>query len=106
MKQSLLVIGECMMELSNDHNGDLQRSFAGDTYNSAVYAKRCLPDSTISILSAIGIDAFSQQMKQTWQSEGIDTSLVVETDQAEIGIYAIHTDALLSIFIKTVCIAH
>jgi 2-dehydro-3-deoxygluconokinase len=81
-----------MMELSNDHNGDLQRSFAGDTYNSAVYAKRCLPDSTISILSAIGIDAFSQQMKQTWQSEGIDTSLVVETDQAEIGIYAIHTD--------------
>ncbi|WP_158968974.1 sugar kinase [Paraglaciecola sp. L3A3] len=90
--KNLLVIGECMMELSTADNGDLKRSFAGDTYNSAVYAKRCLSNSKVSILSAIGVDAFSQKMKHTWQAEGIDTSLVVETDQAEIGIYAIHTD--------------
>ncbi|MDU0355145.1 sugar kinase [Paraglaciecola aquimarina] len=90
--QSLLVIGECMMELSSAENGDLQRSFAGDTYNSAIYAKRCLTNSKVSFLSAIGVDAYSQKMKATWQAEGIDTSLLVETDQAEIGIYAIHTD--------------
>ncbi|MGJ8680847.1 sugar kinase [Paraglaciecola sp.] len=91
---NLLVLGECMMELSHANNGDLQRSFAGDTYNSAVYAKRCMENSQVSFVSAIGTDPFSQQMKSTWQAEGIDCSFVAETSLAEIGIYAIHTDNL------------
>ncbi|MCF2948981.1 sugar kinase [Paraglaciecola aquimarina] len=92
MSKNLLILGECMMELSSAKNGDLQRSFAGDTYNSAVYAKRCLADSKISFVSAIGTDPYSQLMKSNWQQQGIDCSLIAETDQAEVGIYAIHTD--------------
>ncbi|MGY0642846.1 MAG: sugar kinase, partial [Paraglaciecola chathamensis] len=33
----LLFVGECMLELRRDENGKVHTSFAGDTYNSAVY---------------------------------------------------------------------
>ncbi|MEI8649237.1 hypothetical protein P4S73_17340 [Paraglaciecola sp. Hal342] len=39
----LLFVGECMLELRRDENGKVHTSFAGDTYNSAVYAKRVCP---------------------------------------------------------------
>ena len=63
--KSLLVIGECMMELAG--SGDsIQRAFAGDTYNSAVYAKRRYDNIDVQILTAVGRDSVSEAMKAQW----------------------------------------
>lgn len=90
--KSLLVIGECMMELSGDGN-TYQRTFAGDTYNTAVYAKRRCDAIDVQILTAIGSDPISQAMVAQWNRDGIKHALVTTSAQAHPGIYAISTDA-------------
>jgi len=91
-RQSLLVIGECMMELSEE--GDAyQRAFAGDTYNSAVYAKRRHRDLDVQILTAIGVDPISEAMVAQWDRDGVGHDLTMQANAAHPGIYAISTDA-------------
>ncbi len=90
---SLLVIGECMMELSAQDDLYYARAFAGDTYNAAVYAKRWCPELEVSYLSAVGTDAISDTMLEQWLTEDIDCSLVVRSEDAPPGIYTIATDA-------------
>lgn len=50
---SLLAIGECMMELNAQGDQGFSRAFAGDTYNSAVYAKRWNPELKVSMLLSL-----------------------------------------------------
>ena len=89
--RSLLVIGECMMELSGD--GDTyDRAFAGDTYNCAVYAKRRHEDIDVQILTAVGTDPVSKAMVAQWDRDRIGHSLVMTSATAHPGIYAITTD--------------
>ena len=89
--RSLLVIGECMMELSGDGNS-YARAFAGDTYNCAVYAKRRHQDIDVQILTAIGSDPVSKAMVAQWDRDHIGHSLVMISDNAHPGIYAVSTD--------------
>ena len=89
--RSLLVIGECMMELSGDGNS-YHRAFAGDTYNCAVYAKRCHEDIDVQMLTAVGSDPISAAMLAQWERERIGHSLVMTSAAAHPGIYAIATD--------------
>lgn len=89
--KSLLVIGECMMELSGDRDS-YQRAFAGDTYNSAVYAKRRHHAINTQILTAIGSDPISKAMVAQWDRDHIGHTLVMTSKQAHPGIYAISTD--------------
>lgn len=90
--KSLLVIGECMMELTDDgHN--YNKAFAGDTYNSAVYAKRRYPQLDVQILTALGTDPISQAMKAQWDQDNIGHKFVLTTQGTHPGIYAISTDA-------------
>ncbi|QGG79521.1 sugar kinase [Litorivicinus lipolyticus] len=90
---SIIVIGEVMSELIVGDAGQAQLSVAGDTYNTAVYLKRCLP-STVQVryLSAVGRDAFSQQMIDQAQQHGLDTDLIVRHADKGAGLYAIQTD--------------
>ncbi len=92
MRLSLLAIGECMVELSLKETGETNLSFAGDTYNSLVYAKRWVANLECSIFTAIGSDQFSHLMQARWTSFGIDSSLVLKSEQNNVGIYAIQTD--------------
>ena len=89
--RSLLVIGECMMELSGDGDS-YARAFAGDTYNCAVYAKRRHGDINVEILTAIGSDPVSKAMVDQWDRDHIGHSLVMTSESAHPGIYAISTD--------------
>ena len=89
--RSLLVIGECMMELSGDGNS-YARAFAGDTYNCAVYAKRRHEHIDVQILTAIGSDPVSKAMVAQWDRDRIGHSLVMTSESAHPGIYAISTD--------------
>jgi len=93
MSKSLLFIGECMMELRKGKAGKLDYSFAGDAYNSAVYAKRWCTQHQVFFFSARGKDQFSEMMQLRWQNEGIDTTLVEVSEHRVPGIYAIATDS-------------
>jgi len=89
---SLLVIGECMMELNTQYDNGYTKAFAGDSYNCAVYAKRWQPTLNVSYLTAVGTDDISEEMLNEWASEGIDHSLVMKIERAQPGIYIISTD--------------
>ncbi|MDO6612291.1 sugar kinase [Shewanella sp. 1_MG-2023] len=91
--KSILAIGECMMELSHHSDNLLKRSFAGDTYNALVYAKRYNKKLDCKYLTAIGEDAISGEMLNVLRQHDLNSQCVIASTNATIGIYAIHTDS-------------
>lgn len=77
MSKKIAVIGECMIELS-EKNGAVNRGFGGDTLNTSVYIARQTDASALSVhyVTALGTDAFSQQMLDSWQQENVNTDLI------------------------------
>ena len=84
-------LGECMIELSGQAFGQVKQSFGGDTYNTAVYLRRLLPDSTsVYYLTALGEDSLSLHMKQAWATDaGIKTDFVFNRAGKAPGLYQI-----------------
>ncbi|WP_440906177.1 sugar kinase [Catenovulum sp. SX2] len=89
----LLSIGECMMELNAINPINFKRAFAGDTYNTAVYAQRWAPELSVYYMSALGTDSLSEEMLAQWKGEGLNTDYVYRSDDAQIGLYSITRDA-------------
>ncbi|NEX47536.1 sugar kinase [Pseudotabrizicola algicola] len=90
MSQSLLCLGECMVELSPTAGGDYTRGFAGDTFNTAWYARRLLPaDWTVAYGTCIGTDAISEEMAAFIAGEGIDTATLRRLPDRTVGLYMI-----------------
>lgn len=86
-------IGECMIEFSRADGDLFRRSFAGDVYNTAVYAKRLAPAGQgVEFVSAIGDDPASAVMKAAWLSEGVGAAHVAVVSEHAPGLYAIDTD--------------
>ncbi len=90
--KSLLAIGECMLELRSATDNTFYRGYAGDTYNSAIYAKRWANGLNVAFCSALGTDAISNDMMKQWQAHSIDCSLVLREPTRLPGIYAISID--------------
>lgn len=90
---SFLSIGECMIEMADAGDGLYRRGFAGDTFNTAWYARRLLPsDWTVSYGSCIGEDAASQEMTAFMAGEGIDTGALRHVPDRTVGLYMISLD--------------
>lgn len=89
---TLLAIGECMVELVPQGISECKQSFAGDTYNALVYAKRFAQQLNCELFSAVGEDVLSVNMLKKWQQEGISAKQVIKTTKHNVGIYAISTD--------------
>lgn len=89
---NLLALGEGMLELKFDQQGQLVHKFAGDTLNAAIYAKRWSNMLTVQFFSAIGQDTFSNSMVDYLTSENINTKSLLRSLNNNIGIYAIETD--------------
>ena len=90
---ALLCMGEAMAEISRDGAG-FAVSFAGDTFNTAVYARRHLPRSMgVAYLTRMGLDPLSQGFAALAASEGVDLSPSRSTAQRNLGVYAVETDA-------------
>jgi 2-dehydro-3-deoxygluconokinase len=90
MSKSFLAIGECMVELADAGDGLYRRGFAGDTFNTAWYARRLLgPDWRVGYASAVGTDAASDEMRQFFEREGIETEALATRDDRTIGLYMI-----------------
>ena len=90
--KNIYFIGECMVELRAMSAATLHQSFAGDVYNSAVYLKRCFPQVTTSVVTALGQDNLSNKMLERFESEQINTQLVFAHDTKVPGMYYIETD--------------
>jgi len=87
-------VGEAMVELSRDSSQMTARlGFAGDTLNTAIYLRRLLPESHyISYITALGTDAFSDQMSDYIRHEGLATDGISRKNDRTVGLYAINTD--------------
>ncbi|TCO71230.1 sugar kinase [Rhodovulum euryhalinum] len=91
---SLIALGECMVELSPAGEGLYRRGFAGDTFNTAWYARRLLPpDWTVAYGTCVGTDALSDQMLAFMAGEGIDTAAVRRLPDRTVGLYMISLTA-------------
>ncbi len=90
MSGGLLCIGECMVELADAGGGLLRKGFAGDTFNTAWYARRLLPAGvSVSYLSAVGDDALSAEMLGFMAQTNIDTQFVRKIPGRSPGLYLI-----------------
>ncbi len=93
MPETILSIGECMIELSDAGNGLARKSFAGDTFNTAWYLQLCLKGkSRVSYYTALGQDRVSEDMLAFMHSTGIDTGHIRRIPGRMPGLYMIHLD--------------
>ncbi len=85
----IVLIGEAMLELSQAADG-WQLGHGGDTVNMAIHLARS--GHNVAYLTALGSDPFSDELRNRWRAEGIDTSLVLTDPTKNPGLYAIRTD--------------
>ena len=87
----LLCLGECMLELSSPTDNAWQLGVAGDTLNTAWYARRCLPDMDWAVAygTRIGVDLFSERVHRFLSEARIETDWVQRDPQRTVGLYAI-----------------
>ncbi len=94
MRQSILSVGECMVELSPDGPSRYRQGFAGDTFNTAWYLRRLLPAPwRVGYATCLGEDALSDEMLRFIKSSGIETENIRRLPGLTVGIYMIHLAA-------------
>jgi len=88
----LLAIGEVMAEIRSQDDG-FAVGFAGDTYNTAIYAARQLgAPGQVGYVTRLGDEPLSQALLAHALAEGLDVSHIARDPQRNIGIYAVVTD--------------
>jgi 2-dehydro-3-deoxygluconokinase len=88
----IVSIGECMVELAPTGDGHFALGYAGDTFNTAWYLRRLLPEAAVDYLSAVGEDAVSARMLDFLASEGIGTTHIRRLRDRSVGLYLIQVD--------------
>lgn len=89
-RQRLLSIGECMVEMAPADGGLFRSGFAGDTFNSAWYARELLPEGFhVDYASGLGNDPLSEALIGFMHDCGIGVSAVRIVPGARIGLYMI-----------------
>lgn len=85
-----VAIGEAMIELSGDGGEAWRMGVAGDTLNTAWYARRLLPAGwTVDYLSRLGTDPFSDRIARFIAQAGIGTAHLQRDPARGPGLYAI-----------------
>ncbi len=93
MKSNFVSIGECMVEMAPTAHGTYSMGFAGDTLNTAWYARKLLPESwSVSYLTSVGTDAVSDRMLAFFRDADIDTSGIARLEDKTVGLYMIQLD--------------
>ncbi len=89
MTVRLLSIGECMIEMAPQENGGYAMGYAGDTFNTAWYARRVAgPGIEVAYMTAIGDDAASHGLAEFIRASGVTPEITVRPDRT-IGLYLI-----------------
>jgi 2-dehydro-3-deoxygluconokinase len=90
MPSKFLAVGECMVEMAPTGAGTYAMGFAGDTLNTAWYARKCLPaDWSVGYYTAVGQDQVSQQMLGFLKGSDLDTTAIKQRDDRTVGLYLI-----------------
>jgi 2-dehydro-3-deoxygluconokinase len=91
----LLAVGECMVELRHADPRTLHLGYAGDTYNTAVYARRVADllgaRVTVGFLTGIGADEYSRDMRAAWAAEGVGDQAIAVPGHLP-GLYTVRVD--------------
>ena len=83
-------IGECMVEMAPAVNADEYKlGFAGDTFNTAWYAKALSPSCQSCFVSRVGTDEASNKMLNMMDQSGIDTGHILRSPDRSVGLYLI-----------------
>lgn len=86
-------VGECMIELVRTGPASLGLGFAGDTLNTAVYLARSLGAAgRVDFVTAVGDDAYSDEMVNAWVAEGIGVAHVARLAGGRPGLYLVAVD--------------
>jgi 2-dehydro-3-deoxygluconokinase len=84
-------VGECMIEMSGGEDGMYRLGYAGDTLNTAWYARAKLgPEWEVDYVTALGDDLYSQQMVEFFADNGIGTDHIQKVENRRPGLYLIH----------------
>lgn len=90
MGGKFLSIGECMVELSQAGGGLLRKGFAGDTFNTAWYARAAFPAGwSVDYFTALGDDPLSDEMAAFMEKAGIGTGHIARLPGRTPGLYLI-----------------
>ncbi len=88
----IAIIGECMVEMFQDEKPNLfHQTFAGDTFNCAVYLKRKFPKAQVEYISVVGNDDLSNKMIKFINEQDIQTNYIDKISQRTLGLYIINT---------------
>jgi 2-dehydro-3-deoxygluconokinase len=84
-------VGECMIEMSGGEDGNYRLGYAGDTLNTAWYARARLPaDWDVDYVTALGDDMYSQRMVEFLAGNGIGIGHIQKIANRRPGLYLIH----------------
>lgn len=83
-------IGECMIEFRHRGGNRYVMAYGGDTFNTAVYLRRL--GVPVDYVTALGGDAFSDEILSLCRKEGIGTDLITRVPGRLPGLYIIKTD--------------
>ena len=84
-------VGECMIEMSGGESGQYRLGYAGDTLNTAWYARARLPqDWDVDYVTALGDDLYSQQMVDFFAENGLGIGHIQKIEGKRPGLYMIH----------------
>lgn len=82
-----------MVEMAPTEDGTYRMGFAGDTFNTAWYARRLLgPDWAVDYASCVGTDATSARMLDFMSAAGIGTGHIRRLSDRTVGLYMIQLD--------------
>lgn len=88
--QRLLSIGECMIEMAPVEGGLYRTAFAGDTFNTAWYARELLPRQYhVDFASGVGNDTLSERFIDFMHDAGIGVGAVRIVPDRRMGLYMI-----------------
>ncbi len=93
MTKRFVSVGEAMIEMSGGEGGMYRLGYAGDTLNTAWYAKALLPaDWQVDYVTALGDDMYSAQMREFIGKAGIGTDQIQTIAGKRPGLYLIHQE--------------
>jgi len=94
-RKSLLAIGEAMIEMSRASTGAWSMGFAGDTLNTAWYARALLGREAwdVEYYTRLGTDVYSGRMVEFMASNGLGTGRIQRDPARRPGLYLIELDA-------------
>ncbi|MEZ5809813.1 MAG: sugar kinase [Rhizobiaceae bacterium] len=92
--RKFLSIGECMIEMAPNSGGAWTMGFAGDTLNTAWYARACLPERSwqVDYFTRLGTDGFSDRIIGFLSDNGIGTAWIGRDPARRPGLYLIELD--------------